>query len=122
MRIQMIWSALILVVLLFSGAGCRTAESAATAVDLLSPATRSAVFPLGGRDNITGAHQMALVFLQLPFEALEEGEGIGGGAGEAGQDLAVIEAADLLGVAFHDGVAEGNLAVAAHDDFAVAAH
>ena len=46
-----------------------------------------------------GAHQ-GLVLLQLTFEALEEGEGIGDGAGEAGQDLAVIEAADLLGVAF----------------------
>ncbi len=62
------------------------------------------------------------MFLQLPFEAFEEGEGVGGGAGEARQNLAVIEAADLLGVAFHDGVAQGNLAVAAHDDFAVAAH
>src|SRR5690606_25482095 len=29
---------------------------------------------------------------------------------------------DLLGVAFHHGVAQGNLAVAAHDDFAVAAY
>jgi len=65
---------------------------------------------------------MALVFLQLTFEALEEGEGVSGGAGETGQHLAVIEAADLLGVAFHHGIAEGNLAVAAHDDFAVAAH
>ncbi len=62
------------------------------------------------------------MLLQLAFEALEQGEGVGGGAGEAGQDLAVVEAADLLGVAFHHGVAEGNLAVAAHDDFAVAAH
>src|SRR5690606_20483174 len=56
------------------------------------------------------------------FEAFEQGEGIGGGPGEAGQHLAVIQTADLLGVAFHHGVAQGNLAVAAHDDFAVAAY
>ena len=65
---------------------------------------------------------MALMFFQLTFETLKEGEGIGGGASEARQDLAVIEAPDFLGVAFHDGVTEGNLAVAAHDDFAVAAY
>jgi len=69
-----------------------------------------------------GAHQMALVLLQLAFEALEEGEGIRGGAGESGQHLAVIETPHLAGVALHHGVAKGNLAVTAHDDFAVAAH
>lgn len=68
-----------------------------------------------------GADQVPLVFLQLLLEALEQGEGIGGGAGETGQYLTVIQAPDLLGVAFHHGVAQGNLAVAAHDDFAVAA-
>lgn len=36
------------------------AEAAAQAVDLLSPTTRAAVFPLGGTDNLTGAHQLAL--------------------------------------------------------------
>jgi hypothetical protein len=34
----------------------------------------------------------------------------------------VIEAANLFRIAFHHGIAEGNLAVAAHDDFAVAAY
>ena len=65
---------------------------------------------------------MALVFFQLPFEAFEQGEGVGGGTGETGQHLAVVQAAHLLGVALHDGVAEGNLAVACHHDLAVAAH
>ncbi|MNY59270.1 hypothetical protein D3C86_1956990 [compost metagenome] len=65
---------------------------------------------------------MALVFFQLAFKALEQGEGICGGAGKTGQYLAVIEAANLFRIAFHHGVAEGNLAVAAHDDFAVAAN
>ena len=40
------------------------------------------------------------MFLQLLLEALEQGEGIGGGAGETGQYLTVIQAPDLLGVAF----------------------
>ena len=62
------------------------------------------------------------MFFQLAFEALEQGEGIGGGTGEAGQHLAVVEATHLLGVALHDGVAEGYLAVACHHDLAVAAH
>jgi hypothetical protein len=34
----------------------------------------------------------------------------------------VVEAANFLRVAFHYGIAERNLAVAAHDDFAVAAN
>ena len=70
----------------------------------------------------SGAHQVALMFFQLAFEAFEQGEGVGSGAGKAGQHLAVVEAANLLRVAFHHGVTQGNLAVAAHDDFAVAAH
>ncbi|MCY1462000.1 hypothetical protein D9M71_797230 [compost metagenome] len=65
---------------------------------------------------------MALVFFQLAFKTFEQGEGVGGGTGEAGDDLTVVQAADFLGVAFHHGVAERNLAVAAHDDFAVAAN
>ena len=68
------------------------------------------------------AHQMPLVLLQLAFEAFEQGEGVGGGAGETGQHLAVVEAAHFLGVALHDGIAKRYLAVAAHDDFAIAAH
>jgi len=40
---------------------------------------------------------------------------------KTGDDLAVVQATDLFRVAFHHGVAERNLAVAAHDDFAVAA-
>jgi hypothetical protein len=62
------------------------------------------------------------MFFQLALEALEQGKGIRGGAGETGEHLAVIEAANLLRIAFHHGVAEGHLAVAAHDDFAVATY
>lgn len=69
-----------------------------------------------------GAHEVALVFLKLAFETLEEGEGVGGGACEAGEYLAVVQAAHFFRVAFHHGITQGNLAVAAHDDFAVATY
>ncbi|MNP04010.1 hypothetical protein D3C76_959110 [compost metagenome] len=62
------------------------------------------------------------MLFKLAFKALEQGKGVGGGTGETGDDLAVIQAAHFLGVAFHHGIAERNLAVAAHDDFAVAAN
>ena len=50
--------------------------------------------------------------LELGLKPLEQGEGVGGGAGEARDDVAVADAADLLGVALDDGLAEGDLAVA----------
>ena len=59
--------------------------------------------------------------LQLGFEALEQREGVGRGAGEARDDLAVADPADLLGVALDDGLAHRDLAVAGHDDLAVLA-
>ena len=42
-----------------------------------------------------GAHQLVGILLELGFEPLEQGEGIGGGAGEAGDHLAAGEPADL---------------------------
>jgi hypothetical protein len=62
------------------------------------------------------------MFLKLAFETLEEGEGVSGGPGKTGDHLAVVQATNFLRVAFHHGIAERNLAVAAHDDFAVAAN
>jgi len=58
---------------------------------------------------------------ELFLEAFEEGEGVGGAAGEADEDLAAADAADLGGVVLDDGVAEGDLAVTAEGDLAVAA-
>ncbi|MNP59153.1 hypothetical protein D3C76_1541310 [compost metagenome] len=59
--------------------------------------------------------------LQFGFEALEQGEGVGGAAGKTCQHLAVVETMNLAGVALHDGVAEGDLAITADHDLAVAA-
>ena len=69
-----------------------------------------------------GALQVALMGLQFGFEALEQGEGVGGAAGETSQYLAVVEAMNLAGVALHDGVAKRNLAIATDDDLTVAAN
>ena len=69
-----------------------------------------------------GAYQMALVFLEFRLETLEQGEGISGAAGEPGNHLVAIQASHLAGVALHDGIAEGDLAVAADHYLAVSAH
>jgi len=52
----------------------------------------------------------------------EQGKCVGGGAGEAAQDFALIELAHLARRALHDDVAQGDLAVAAQGDFLAAAH
>ncbi len=59
---------------------------------------------------------MALVLFQLGLEALEQGEGVGGGAGKTGQHLLAVELAHLARRAFDDDVAERDLAVAADGD------
>lgn len=71
------------------------AGSAAEAVDLLSPTTRAAVLPLGGRDNVTGAHQLALWRFGYPLRTV-----IGAGTSRHAPDLyataAALKDADLL--------------------------
>ena len=47
-----------------------------------------------------GADEVALVFFQLGFKAFEQGKGIGGTTGETGNDLILVEAAYLAGVAW----------------------
>ena len=69
-----------------------------------------------------GAFELAGEAFELGFEALQQGEGVGGGPGEAGDHAAVAaDAADLAGIALDDGLAERDLAVAGHRDAAVPA-
>lgn len=71
------------------------AEAAASAVDVLSAATRAAVFPLGGRDNLTGAHQLALWRFGYPLRTT-----VGGGVARHVPELyataAALKDADLV--------------------------
>ena len=67
-----------------------------------------------------GAQQVALVFFELAFEAVEQGEGVGGAAGEAAQHLALVQLAHLAGRALHDDVAQRYLAIAAERDLLAA--
>ncbi len=64
-----------------------------------------------------GPGEIAAVLLELDLEAGEQGEGVRGGPGEAGQDVPLVEAADLLGRLFEDGLAHGHLAVGGHGRF-----
>ncbi len=66
--------------------------------------------------------QVAAALAQFLLEAGEQGECVGGGAGEPGQDLAVEQAADLAGGVLDDGILEGHLAVAGQDRAAVFLH
>ena len=52
------------------------------------------------------------------FQPLEQREGVGGRAGEAGDDAALAERPDLLGVVLDDRLADRDLPVAGDDDLA----
>ena len=77
----------------------------------LQPAQIAVGAPVLGELD-AGAHELAGILLELGLQPFEQGEGVGGGAGEAGDHLALAEPAHLLGVALHDGLAEADLAVA----------
>ena len=62
-----------------------------------------------------GAQQLAGILLELGFQPLEQREGVGGGAGEAADDVAFAEPAHFLGIGLDDGLADRDLAVAADD-------
>jgi hypothetical protein len=55
------------------------------------------------------------VFLKFSFEEFKQGEGIGSTTSKSGDYLFAIKPSDLSCVAFHDGIAQGNLAITAYD-------
>jgi hypothetical protein len=65
--------------------------------------------------------QVAVILLQLRFEAAEKREGVGGGTGESSEDLVVVQAANFFGRMFDDGFAERDLSIAGQNHAAVAA-
>lgn len=76
-------------------AAAAVAGAAAEAVDLLSVTTRAAVFPLGGRDNVTGAHQLALWRFGYPLRTVV-GAGTARHVPELYATAAALPDADLL--------------------------
>ena len=69
-----------------------------------------------------GAAQVAVILLQLRLEASEQREGVGGGTGKAGEDLVLIQAANLAGRVLNDAFPEGDLAVSGHNHFSIPAN
>lgn len=58
---------------------------------------------------------------QLGFEPLEQGEGVGGSAGKAADDAAIMQAAYLARIGLHHRLAHRNLAIAGDDDLSILA-
>ena len=67
-----------------------------------------------------GAHQVALMFVELGVEALEQRESVSRRTGEAGQDPVVMQPANFFCALLDDDVAESDLAIAAHRDLRAA--
>ena len=65
--------------------------------------------------------QIAGMFLELPLEALEKGNGVGGGTGESRDDLVVVKTTRLAGGVLHHVIAHGHLAVGDEHDLVVLA-
>src|SRR5258708_23704154 len=59
-----------------------------------------------------GASEVAVILLQLGFEAAEKSKLIGGGACETCENLVVLKAANFFGRVLDKGLAERNLSVA----------
>lgn len=68
--------------------GAMVAEAAAEAVATLNATARAAVFPLGGTDNVTGAHQLSLWRFGYPLRTA-----VGQGTARHAPDLYATEAA-----------------------------
>src|SRR6476659_3544566 len=68
-----------------------------------------------------GPLQLILKALELGLKPLEQREGVGGGAGETSDDVAIADTAHLLGVGLDDGLAKGDLSVAGNHHLAALA-
>jgi hypothetical protein len=84
--------------------------------------TQDAIAPPLARHLDRGALEVAAVAFEVPFELLEEGEGVGGTAGKANEHLAAEQRAHLDGAVLDGRIAERDLAVAADRAASVAQH
>src|SRR5687768_8833554 len=59
-----------------------------------------------------GALEVAVILFQFAFETRQERKSVGGGSSESGEYTVVVKTTDLFRAGFHDGFAEGHLAIA----------
>ncbi len=86
----------------------------------LQPAQAAVGAPVLGQFD-GGAGEVA-EFFQFPLESFEQGEGVRGAAGKAGEHFPVVQAPHFAGIGLHHALAQGDLPVAAHRDPAVTPH
>src|SRR6201999_3302732 len=67
------------------------------------------------------AAKVAGILLQLALKTAEEGEGVGGRTGKPGENLFLVQAANLARGVLDDGFAHGDLAVGGHHHAVVTA-
>ena len=64
---------------------------------------------------------MAVILLQLLFQQIKQGKGIGSRSGKTGDNLVVIESAHLAGLVFDHGLTKRHLAITGNDHIALMA-
>src|SRR5690606_24841964 len=88
----------------------------------LEPAQIAIRAPVLGQFD-TGTGKLVGILLEPRLQPFHQGKGVSGGAGETDQYGAVLaDAAHLAGIALHDRLAGGYLAIAGNDDLAALAH
>src|SRR3954471_14027882 len=68
-----------------------------------------------------GASKIAVVLVKLRLEAAEQRKSVGSRAGESGENLILIQAANFFLAMLDNGIAERDLSIPGHDDFAITA-
>src|SRR5687768_2244060 len=68
-----------------------------------------------------GTHEVALMFLQLAFKSLEQGEGIGRATSKPGKDLVMIKSPHFSGACLRYHCTQRDLAISAKRDLSAAA-
>ena len=74
---------------------------------------------LGEFDGCSG--QLPRILLELAFQPLEQGKGVGSGSGKAADHVALADFTDLFGICLDDRLADRDLAVAADHHLAALA-
>src|SRR4051794_19646902 len=68
-----------------------------------------------------GASKIAVVLVKFRLEAAEQRKSVGSRAGESGENLVLVQAANFFRAVLDHGIAERDLSIAGHDNFTVTA-